>query len=65
MKLTKVLIWAAGFVAVAVFTNIWYRHFGAYDWGRFHAGLILKQVLCPAAGAGAIFGLTAWIAGKR
>ena len=65
MKFTKVAVWGAGFIAVAVFTNAWYRHFGAYDWGRFQSVHLLRQVLCPAIGVGAIFGLTAWLAGKQ
>lgn len=65
MKVTKVVVWGAGFIAVAAFTNIWYRHFGSYDWGRFQFMPLLRQVLYPAIGVGAIFGLTAWIAGKQ
>lgn len=65
MKFTKLMVWGAGVIAVAVFTNIWYRHFGSFDWGRFQFGPLLRQVLCPAIGVGAIFGLTAWLAGKQ
>lgn len=65
MKLTKIVVWGAGFIAVIVFTNIWYRHFGSYDWARFQLVPLLRQVLCPAIGVGAIFGLTAWMAARQ
>ena len=65
VKFTKVMVWGAGCIAVVVFNDIWYQHFGSYHWGAFPSIPFLRQVLLPATVAGAIFGLAAWFASKQ
>jgi hypothetical protein len=65
MKLAKLLVWGCGVLAVAVFGYVWHRYSGWYDWRSFPAGPLLRQVAVPATLAGAIFGLTVWIASKQ
>jgi hypothetical protein len=65
MKLTRVAVLGAGFIAMAVSADIWHRYSGWYDWGAFPSGPFFVQVLSPAILMGAICGLTVRIASKQ
>jgi hypothetical protein len=65
MEFKKVIIWAGGFVAMAVCGYMSHRYAGWYDWKSFPSGPFLRQVLLPALLIGAICGLTVWIVERQ
>ena len=65
MKLAKLKFWGYGVLAVGVFTYIWHRYSGWYNWATFPAGPFFMQVALPGILIGLICGAAIWMGSKK